>query len=117
MANTTLTQVASGVNNFYIRAMLERGIPLFLYTRFGNVQDIPKGNSEVVKFRRYGALADNTTALTEGVTPNGSQLSVTNVTATVAQYGDFVTLTDFLSITTLDPLATETAEVLGEQAA
>lgn len=33
-----------------------------------------------------------------------------------AQYGDFVTLTDWLQLTTLDPLLTETADLLGQQA-
>lgn len=116
MANTTTTQVSSAVNNFYDRVMLMRAVPAFVHTRWAQVRDIPKKSSEVIKFRRYGSLSAATTALTEGLTPNGSQLSVTDVTATVALYGDFVTLTDFLQMTTLDPLITEASEVLGEQA-
>jgi N4-gp56 family major capsid protein len=41
---------------------------------------------------------------------------VTDVTATVLQYGDYVTLTDVVQMETYDPILTETAEVLGEQA-
>lgn len=55
-------------------------------------------------------------ALTEGTTPAGSQLSVTDTTASISQYGDFITLTDKLLFTTLDPVLMESAEVLGEQA-
>jgi len=51
----------------------------------------------------------------EGVTPVGSQLSKTDVPAEVSQYGDYVTLTDILMLTTLDPVLTETAEILGVQ--
>ena len=116
MANTTLTQVPSGVNNFYSRTMLLRAVSNFVHTQFGQVRDIPRNSSEVIKFRRYGNLTAATTALTEGTTPSGSQLSTTDISATVAQYGDFVTLTDLLQFTTLDPLLTETAEVLGDQA-
>jgi N4-gp56 family major capsid protein len=54
--------------------------------------------------------------LTEGVTPAGTALSVTDVTATVLYYGDYVTLTDKLIVETYDPILTETAEILGEQA-
>lgn len=116
MANTTTAQVVHGVNNFYSRTMLERGLPLLVHDLFAQLKDIPKKNTNVIKFRRYGALTVATTPLTEGVTPAGSQLSITDITATVNQYGDFVTITDWLGMTSLDPLQTETAELLGEQA-
>jgi len=116
MAATTTTEVTHAVNNFYDRALLDRATPLLLHNKYGQIRDIPKGNTNVIKFRKYGALAVNTTSLTEGVTPAGKQLSVTDITATVSQYGDYVTLSDFVQMTTLDPILTETAEVLGEQA-
>src|SRR3990167_9532550 len=116
MADTTITQVASGVNNFYDRVMLKAARPLLVHTKWAQVKDIPRNNSEIIKFRRYTLLSAATTALTEGTTPSGSQLSTTDVSATVAQYGDYVTLTDFLQITTLDPILTETADILGQQA-
>lgn len=71
----------------------------------------------VIKFRRYGLLTANTTALTEGVTPSGTSLSVTDLSATVAQYGDYVTVTDVLQFSTFDPLMTQTSKLLGQQAA
>ena len=96
--------------------MLKAARPLLVHTKWAQVKDIPKGNSENIRFRRYTLLTAATTALSEGVTPEGSQLAVSNVNATVAQYGDFVTLTDFLQMTTLDPILTETADLLGQQA-
>ncbi len=116
MAQTTISEVASAVNYFYVRTMLKAARPLLVHTKWAQVKDIPKGNSENIRFRRYTLLTAATTALTEGVTPEGSQLAVSNVNATVAQYGDFVTLTDFLQMTTLDPILTETADLLGQQA-
>ena len=116
MSDTTTTQVASGVNNFYDRVMLKAARPLLVHLRWAQVKDIPRNNSEVIKFRRYSLLSANTTALSEGVTPSGTSLTVTDVTATVAQYGDYITLTDFLQFTTLDPILTETADLLGQQA-
>src|SRR3990167_6694493 len=96
MANTTTTQVTFGVNNFYSRTMLKAARPLLLDLNWAQVKDIPKNNSGTIKFRRYTLLAVNTTSLSEGVTPSGKQLAITDVNATVAQYGDYVTLTDFL---------------------
>lgn len=109
-------QVTYAVNDFYDRVLLERAIPAFIHTRFAQVRDIPQGNTNVIKFRRYTNLTAATIALTEGITPPGSQLSITDITATVAQYGDYVTLTDFVQMTTLDPVLTETAELLADQA-
>jgi len=112
----TTATITHAVNNYYDRRLLERALPLLTHTRFGQVRDIPKGNTDVIKFRKYGSLAAATTPLTEGVTPDGSSLSITDTTATVQQYGDYVTISDFLQYTTLDPILMETAEVLGEQA-
>ena len=116
MANTGTGQVSHAVNNFYDKRMLKKATPLLVHTKFAQVRDLPRNNTDVIKFRRYSLLTAATTPLTEGVTPTGSQLSVTDVTATVEQYGDFVTLTDKLLLETLDPVLTETAEILGQQA-
>lgn len=116
VAITTKTQVPN-VNAYYDRTLLERAVPLLVYNKFGQIRDIPKNNSDVIKFRKYSALSAATTPLTEGVTPNGSQLGVTDSYATVAQYGDYVTLTDKLKMETEDAVETEATQVLGEQAA
>ena len=117
MANTTRTQIPAEVNNFYDRTLLERALPALLHNRFAQVRDIPrKSGTNVIKFRKYGCLTAQTTALSEGVTPSGTQLSVTDITATVLRYGDYVTLTDVVMSESIDPVLTEAAEVLGEQA-
>lgn len=116
MADTTTTQVTPAINFFYNRIMLKAAKPVLLHTRWAQVTDIPKGNGKAIRFRRYSLLAANTTPLTEGTTPSGKQLSVTNVNATVAFYGDYVTLTDELVLTTFDPILTQMADVLGQQA-
>lgn len=114
---TTRTEIPAEVNNFYSRTLLVRAVPAFLHTRFAQVKDIPANSgTNVIKFRRYGSLTANTTALTEGVTPSGTQASVTDITATVQYYGDYITLTDVVSVETYDPILTEFAEMLGEQA-
>lgn len=114
---TTTGTIAREVSNFYDRTLLERAVPALVHTRFAQVRDLPRNaGTNVIKFRRYGSLTANTTALTEGVTPSGTSLSVTDVVATVLQYGDYVTLTDIVQMETYDPILTETAEILGEQA-
>jgi N4-gp56 family major capsid protein len=116
MGNTNTTVIPAEVNNFYDRTLLFRAVPLFVHTRWAQVRDIPrKAGTTTIKFRRYGNLAAATTPLNEGVTPVGSQLSVTDITATVLQYGDFITITDVLDYESQDPVLMEAAEILGDQ--
>lgn len=116
MATTTITQVAPGVQAFYDRNLLERAKPAEVHGRFGQKRPIAKKSGNQIKFRRYSALAAATTALTEGVTPSGSSLAVTDVTATLAQYGDYITLSDVVDMVNQDPVITEATDVLGDQA-
>src|SRR3990167_1609150 len=115
MANTTTTQISSMVNNWAEKTLLVRAYPHFVHAMWAQVKDIPSKNSAVIKFRRYGNLTAATTALTEGATPVGSQLSVTDVTSTLAQYGDFVTITDFVDMTTIENHRLEILNILGDQ--
>lgn len=116
MSNTTTSVIPAEVNNFYDRTLLYRAIPLFIHTKWAQIRDIPrKAGTTTIKFRRYGNLTAATTALSEGITPAGSALSVTDITATVLQYGDFVTITDVLDYSSQDPVLMEAAEILGDQ--
>lgn len=112
---TTTTDVAA-VNAFYDRDLLERAVPFFVHTRFAQVRDIPMNSSGIIKFRKYNSLTAATTPLIEGVTPAGSKLSITDSSATAQQYGDFVTLTDRLTMEIEDAVRLEANEILGEQA-
>ena len=116
MANTTMTQVPAGIAAFYDKNLLMRAVPYFVHDKFGQAKSLPTKNSESVKFRRYSNLAAATTPLTEGVTPSGSQLAVTDITAKVVQYGDFVTLTDKIAMHVEDNVVMEATDILGDQA-
>lgn len=96
--------------------MLKKAYPLLVHTRWAQVRDLPRNSSQTIKFRRYTVLDAATVALTEGSAPTSTQLAITDVSAAPLQYGAFVQLTDFLLYTTLDPVLTETADLLGQQA-
>ena len=113
----TRSVIPAEVNNLYDRTLLVRATPYLVHNQFAQVRDIPANSgTDTIKFRQYGSLSAQTTALTEGVTPSGSTLSVTDITATVLDYGDYLTFSDKVQIETADPLLVEAAEVLGEQA-
>ena len=97
--------------------MLRRAVPHLVIEKFGQTYVMPTKSTKVAKFRRYNALSLATTPLVEGVTPAGKKVTVTDVTATLDQYGDFVTFSDAIEDTHEDPYLQETSGVLGEQAA
>ena len=115
------TQTYQGLTNlqkeFYERTLRNRLEPQLLYQKFGQKKPMPKNEGDKINFRRFDSLAPATTALTEGVTPEGNTITVTKVEAEVKQYGDFVEISDKLDLLGIDPVLTEMAGVLGEQAA
>lgn len=99
------------------RRLLTRAVPNNILGQFGQDRPVPKNKGQVITFRRYNKLSVATSPLTEGVTPTGKTLTKTDVSATLAQYGDWVGLTDVVQDTHEDPVLKETTDVLAEQAA
>ncbi len=102
---------------FAVAKLLKRGVPFLVIEKFGQVFVMPDKSTKVAKFRRYNALPWANVPLVEGVTPAGKKVSVTDVTATLDQYGDYTTFTDVIQDTHEDPFLSAVTEVLGEQAA
>lgn len=114
---TTTTQVDPAVSIFYDRVLLETALPLLVHEKLAKQRPIPSKNGNTIKFRRYSSLSAATTPLTEGVTPSGSLLSKTDLTAQVSWYGDFVHVTDVVDMTVEDPALAVAGTRLGEQMA
>jgi N4-gp56 family major capsid protein len=117
MAVTEYGDISPRTATYAERELLKRGLPHLVIEKFGQAKPIPSKSSKTIKFRRYNSLSLATTPLTEGVTPSSKQLSSTDVTATLNQYGDLVTITDVVIDTHEDPVLQESVELLGEQAA
>lgn len=112
---TGTSDVAVNLQGHYDRNLLERALPALIHSKFAQIRPLPKNSGTRINFRRYGSLAVNTTPLTEGVTPTGKKLTSTDIYANVKQYGDFITISDWVSMTGLDPLLIEGGEILSEQ--
>lgn len=116
MPMTTTSDIGIKILGYYDRNLLERALPVLLYSKFGQSRPLPKNAGDRITFRRYASLAVNTTALTEGVTPAGKTLSASEIYATMGQYGDYIMITDKLLDMGLDPILMEAGDLLGEQA-
>jgi N4-gp56 family major capsid protein len=117
MPQTAYGDISPRTAAFAAVEMLKRGLPYLLLEKFGQAKTLPENASKVITFRRYNSLDATPNALTEGVTPEAKQLSVTDVPATLGQYGDRVTISDVVLDTHEDPVLNEAVEILGEQAA
>ena len=117
------TSNSSGTNDlsaemktFYSDYLLDIATPLLVHDQFGQKHPIPKNGGKTIEFRKYSPLAKATTALTEGVTPDGQALNVSTITATVAQYGGWIKMTDMLLLTAIDNNMVQATELIGDQA-
>lgn len=113
---TTTPALSAEMKTFYSDYLIDNAVPVLVHDQFGQERDIPKNNGKTVEFRKYAPLAKATTPLAEGVTPSGNNLSVSVVTATVAQYGDYIELSDMLILTAIDPNIAQATKLLGNQA-
>lgn len=108
--------LAPEMKEYYDRTLLENAKVKLVHDQFAQKRPLPRNNGKVISFRKFDKLAPATTALTEGVTPAGSKLNVTEVTAEVKQYGAYYMLTDWLELTAIDPIVQEACKNLGDNA-
>lgn len=119
-ANTVQTTLLSGLSpemkTFYDMTLIDEASAQLVHDQFGQKRPIPANGGKTIEFRKFASLPKATTALTEGVTPDGKSLTVTSITATVSQYGDYITQSDVLELTSLDNTIIEATKLLGKQA-
>ena len=104
------------MRTYYEKRLLQYAEPNLVYNQFADKYPIPQGNGKTIQLRRYTALPTLTSAITEGVTPDGQPLDVEAITATIAQYGGWVQVTDLLKLAAIDNNIVQATKLLGAQA-
>lgn len=112
----TYATVAPAALTFYEKQLIANAEPVLVHNQFGQKRPIPANSGKKINFRKYSKLPKATTALVEGVTPEGNELSKTFVEATVAQYGAYVAYSDMLPLADIDKDMTEVNKLLGMNA-
>lgn len=113
---TGTSTLSAEMKTFYDKALIEQASARLVHDQFGQKRPIPQGGGKTIEFRQFAKLNKALTALTEGVTPEGSALSVSTITATVDQYGDYIAMSDVLELTAIDNVVLEATKTLGNQA-
>ena len=116
-SNTPSTNdLSPEMKTYYAKRLLQYAEPNLVYNQFADKYPIPQGEGKTIQMRRYSTLPTLTSAITEGITPDGQALNVESITATVDQYGGWVQMTDLLKLAAIDNNLTQASKLLGAQA-
>ena len=116
LQTTLLDGLSVEMKTFYDMTLIDEAQASLVHDQFAQKKPIPQGSGKTIEFRKFASLPKAMTPLTEGVTPDGKSLNVTAITATVAQYGDYITQSDVLELTSIDNTIVEATKLLGRQA-
>ena len=113
---TLLTDLSPENKTFYDMTLIDEAGPELVHDQFAQKRPIPANGGKKIEFRKFASLPKALTPLTEGVTPDGKNLKVESIEAEVAQYGDYITQSDVLELTSIDNTIVEATKLLGKQA-
>ncbi len=106
--NTQTTSTLSAeMKTYYGMELLENAKPQLVHNQFAATKGLPAGGGKTVEWRKFGAFEKALKPLSEGVTPDGSGISVSYITKELAQYGDYTTVSDMLDLTAIDDVVLE----------
>ena len=113
---TLLADLSAENKTFYDMTLIDEASPELVHDQFAQKRPIPANGGKKIEFRKFASLPKALTPLTEGVTPDGKNLKVESIEAEVAQYGDYITQSDVLELTSIDNTIVEATKLLGKQA-
>ncbi len=100
---------------FYKKAGLDRLTKKFVFREVCSDDMLPKMSGRTAQFFRYNNLSAVTSNTIEGTIGTPVSMSSRTVSATVSQYTSFITVSDLLVDTAIDPIVQHAAELLGYQ--
>lgn len=116
-----MASITTGLTNlmqtFYDKVFLERAEAELRFDYGADRKGIPSNSGKTVYFNRFSTMSPATTPLTEATNPSGSDVTTTIVSATVAEYGDFVKVGSLFNLTSIDEGLKEHTEVFAFQGA
>lgn len=115
-ATSSGQDLSAEMKTFYDKMLIRLAEPNLVHDQFGQKRPIPAGNGKTIEFRKFNALPKIDEPLVEGITPTGQNYGVSALTATIKQYGAYITTTDMLNLTAFDNNMAEISKLLASQA-
>lgn len=103
------------MKTYYDTELLENARPNLVHAQFGKRAPLPAHKGKTIEFRRFNTL-NKAAALTDGVIPSASKFGSSALTASITQYGDYVSISDQLDTHAIDPVLLEATKELGAAA-
>ncbi len=110
---------AAGMTNemmqFYDKKLLSVAMMNLVFYNYGEKRPIPPRGGKSIQFRRFEkfTVTAGSYTLTEGTPPSVTNGTVSAVTATISQYGQYSQLSDLLETQAYDPIIAEFTEKFG----
>lgn len=112
---TTTTFASDTPTEWFKAEVLERSERYQVFPRYGMQVKLPGGQGDTVQFVRYNRPGAPSTTLEEGVTPDGQDVTISEVTCQVDQWGGYFTLSDKAILQTMHGPFEQVAELAAEQ--
>lgn len=130
MPTTAEAWGAAGLTNegklvAFDRRLLSRFRAATVHNRFGFQRSIPRLGGKAISWRRFepiypagtagsAANASAPAALTEGTAPTAINATVSEIQATISQYGQYALITDLAEEQSIDDIIPQYVEMMGE---
>lgn len=103
------------MKQFYDRKLLQVSKTDVVYMNWGQKRPIPPRWGKSIEFRRFEriTITAGSYTLTEGTPPTETQATISTVTATISQFGQFSYISDLLETQSYDPIIAEYIEAYG----
>ena len=73
--------LSAEMKTFYDKQLIREAGPELVHDQFAQTRNIPKNGGKKIEFRKYEQLPKSISPLTDGVTPEGQDLTVTSISA------------------------------------
>lgn len=100
------------VKDFYDTELLENTRMGRYYAQFAKHQPLPARHAGKVQWRKFNTFA-KAEELKEGIIPTGQKMGMTQVEASIKQYGTYVTISDKLELRGYDDVILAATEEMG----
>lgn len=100
---------------FFDTALLDNARENLIFAQLGKKTPLPANKGQTIEFRRWKTLGP-VQKLQEGVIPTGKKMSMVAITATISQWGDYVSITDVAENHFIDDIILGATEELGASA-
>lgn len=115
-ANTGATAatgaMSSTMKTYYDTELLENARDEAIYGQLGKHQALPRNHGKTVEWRKWNTLPEPD-KLVEGVIPEGKKFGQTSLNVAIAQYGEYVSVSDQLEMHAIDDTILGATEEVG----